>query len=76
VPKSPWPLDICKARVAAKWGNEARHYLGDVLYENLLNAELLLLLSAQDDTSDPAAVVRVLSDGRSQIIDEINRENQ
>jgi hypothetical protein len=72
--KQPWPLDICKTKVAGKWGKEARHYLGDVLYEELLNSELLVLCALQDDTIDPANVVRILNDGRSQIINEINKE--
>ena len=74
MPKPSWPLDVCKAKVAGKWGKEARHYLGDVLYEELLNSELLVLCATQDDSIDPANVVRTLNDGRSQIIDEINRE--
>lgn len=70
--KSQWPLSHCRDSAARKWGREARHNLGDVLYETLLNAELLLLLSTQDDTADPATLVRILTDGRRQIIDELN----
>jgi hypothetical protein len=75
MPKPPWPLAICKDKVAGKWGKEARHYLGDVLYEELLNSELLLLCATQDDSIDPANIVRILNDGRSQIIDETTKEN-
>ena len=72
VTKKGWPLDHCKEAVANKWGKEARHLLGDELYEALLNEALLLLLTAQDEATDPATVVRVLTDGRRQIIDHIN----
>lgn len=73
--RNDWPLDHCKTTVASKWGKEARHLLGEELYEALLNEALLLLLSAQDEHADPATVVRVLADGRRQIIDYINEEN-
>lgn len=75
MPKPPWPLDHCKGAISSKWGKQARHYLGDVLYETALNAELLLLLSTQDDEVNPATLVRILTDGRRQIIDEMIKED-
>jgi|KBSMisStandDraft_5_1062788.scaffolds.fasta_scaffold03025_8 hypothetical protein len=74
MPKQVWPLDVCKEAVARRWGKEARYLFGEVLYEALLNEALLLHLNAQDESIDPATIVRVLTDGRSQIIDEINKE--
>jgi hypothetical protein len=71
----PWPLERCIQAVATKWGREARHILGDVLYEATLNSELLLILSAQDTSTNPETVVRALTDGRSQIIDEIYKSD-
>ena len=75
MPRNNWPLSHCKDAVASKWGKEARHLLGDVLYEALLNEALLLLLNAQDEHAKPETVVRVLRDGRRQIIEYIYEEN-
>jgi len=69
--KQPWPLDYCKARVAATWGGEARHLLGAVIYEALLNEQLLLLLFGQDESVSSDRIAEVLRDGRRQIVEEL-----
>ncbi len=69
--KDPFPLDTCKEAVARRWGNEPRTKLGDTLYEALLNSALVILSANQDESIEPATIVRILRQGRTQIIEEM-----
>lgn len=71
-PKTPWPLSHCIDRVERKWGRNARTLLGETIYETCLDAELARLCDLQDESTDPASIVSILRDGRSQIIDHLN----
>lgn len=71
-----FPIDTLMERVRAKYGVPAiqvREQLGDNLFETILNSELTLLCCTQDESIDPANIVRILRQGRDQIIDYINR---
>jgi hypothetical protein len=49
--------------------DDVRALVSREVHEALVNSQLLILCAAQDESTDPATVVRILNEGRTEIID-------
>lgn len=65
-------VKTCREAVERRWGKEVRENVGDVVYEALLNSALVNTCTGQDESVDPAAIVRVMREARAGIIDLIH----
>jgi len=74
-PKQHPVVKTCQEAVGRRWGKEARENVGDVVYEALLNSALVNICTGQDESVDPAAIVKVMREARSGIIEVIHGDS-